>query len=532
MSNEYIISVDIGTTSTRAILFNQAAEALATHQIEYDQIYPHPGWHEQRLEDLIGTVHTCLDGIAGKLEKQGIQKSDVKGLGITNQRETTCVWSKSTGKGLYNAIAWPDTRNTGTVRSLAAQSDKGLDALKATTGLPISTYFSGTKLKWMLENVPAVKEAHDKDDLHFGTVETWVLWNLTGGLKGGLFLTDCTNASRTMFMSLKNLDWDAECLKFFGVKHSCLPKIVSNSEIYGKVSSGAFEGFPIAGMIGDQQAALVGNKCVEVGSAKNTYGTGAFMLFNTGEKIVPSTHGLLTTPAYRAGPNAKPIYSLEGSIAVAGSSVKWLRDQLSLISDSPEIGSLAGSVKDTGGVYFVPAFSGLFAPYWDDSAIGTIIGLTGYTTKAHLARATLEATCFQTRAILEAMAKDSKSELAVLRVDGGMTNSDVCMQLQSDILGISVERPEMRESTALGSALCAGQALGLFGWDLSKPETLKKVNVAGKSVFEPKNDEKDRAQRYKGWNRAIQRAMKWKEEEGDSRVEGAFEADEPKITKG
>jgi len=360
-------------------------------------------------------VYTCLDGVAKAIEQKGFSKSDIKGIGITNQRETATVWSKKTGKPLCNAIAWPDTRNTSTVRKLASQSDKGLDALKAKTGLPLSTYFSGTKLAWMFDNVPAVKEAHDNDELLFGTVDSWVLWNLTGGLDGGVHYTDVTNASRTMFMDLKTLDWDKECLEFFGVKRACLPKIVSNAETYGKVTSGAFKGFPICGMIGDQQAALVGNKCVEVGSAKNTYGTGAFMLFNTGNEIVPSTHGLLTTPAYQGGPNAKPVYALEGSIAVAGSSVKWLRDQLSLIDDSAEVGKLASQVKDTGGVYVVPAFSGLFAPYWDDSASGCIIGLTGYTTKQHLCRATLEATCFQTKAILDAMAKDSKKEFAVLR---------------------------------------------------------------------------------------------------------------------
>lgn len=326
-------------------------------------------------------------------------------------------------EGLTSAIVWPDTRNTVTVRLLGLKTKHGSDVLKEKTGLPLSTYFAGTKLRWMLDNVDAVKEAHDKDDLMFGTVESWVLWNLTGGVNGGLHLTDVTNASRTMLMNLKTLQWDDECLKFFGFRDKILPKIVSNAEVYGKVSSGAFEGLPIAGMIGDQQAALVGNKCVELGSAKNTYGTGAFMLFNTGHEIVPSNYGLLTTTGYKAGPDAKPVYALEGSIAVAGSSIQWLRDQMELISSAKEIGELAGKVKDTGGVYFVPAFSGLFAPYWDDTAAGTIVGMTAYTNKCHVARATLEATCFQTRAILEAMAKDSKKTLKVLRVDGGMTNS-------------------------------------------------------------------------------------------------------------
>lgn len=295
--------------------------------------------------------------------------------------------------------------------------------MNANPSLPLSTYFSATKLRWLLDNVPEVQKAHDSDDLMFGTVESWVLWNLTGGIDGGLHLTDVTNASRTMLMNIRTTEWDKDCLDFFGIRASCLPKIVSNAEVYGKISCGSFKGLPIAGMIGDQQAALVGNKCVELGSAKNTYGTGAFMLFNTGEEVVPSNYGLLTTTAYRAGPNATTKYALEGSIAVAGSSIKWLRDQMELIKEAADVGKFAEQVKDTGGVYFVPAFSGLFAPYWDDSAAGTIVGMTGYTNKNHMCRATLEATCFQTRAILEAMAKDSRKQLSVLRVDGGMTNS-------------------------------------------------------------------------------------------------------------
>ncbi|KAL1407183.1 Glycerol kinase [Vanrija albida] len=506
---EYIVSVDVGTTSTRAIAFDATAAVVATHQIEYDQLYPQPGWHEQRPADLIGTVHLCLDGVAAALAAKGIGLDQVPGIGITNQRETTCVWSRSTGLPLYNAIAWPDTRNTGTVHELASRSPLGTEALKAKTGLPLSTYFSGTKVKWLLDNVPEVRTAHDTDDLMFGTVETWILWNLTGGVHGGLHLTDVTNASRTMLMDLRTTAWDPECLAFFGVREAALPRIVSNAEIYGSITSGAFIGKPVAGMIGDQQAALVGNKCVEQGSAKNTYGTGAFMLFNTGDRPVPSTHGLLTTPAFRvAGQTA---YALEGSIAVAGSSIKWLRDQMEIISTASDIDPLARKVENTGGVYFVPAFSGLFAPYWDDSAAGTLVGMSAYTNRAHIARATLEATCFQTRAILQAMAKDSGHKLSVLRVDGGMTNSDLCMQLQADILGIDVERPVMRESTALGSAICAGVALKRFGWDLARPETLREVNVAGRETFRPQNDDADRAARWRGWERAVERAMHWKE---------------------
>ncbi|GMK59016.1 hypothetical protein CspeluHIS016_0700310 [Cutaneotrichosporon spelunceum] len=510
---QYLISVDVGTTSTRAIVFDDAAEAVLTHQTEYEQIYPHPGWHEQRLEDLIGTVHECLEGVAAKLKDKGISKDQIPAMGITNQRETTCVWSRSTGKPLHNAVVWPDTRNTVTVRLLSLKSAQGADALKERTGLPLSTYFSGTKLRWLIDNVDAVSAAHEADDLMFGTVESWVLWNLTGGLDGGVHLSDVTNASRTLLMNLKTRAWDPECLSFFGFRSSMLPRIVSNAEVYGTVATGAFAGLPIAGMIGDQQAALVGNKCVEQGSAKNTYGTGAFMLFNTGHDIVPSNYGLLTTAGYQAGPDAEPVYALEGSIAVAGSSIQWLRDQLELITSASEVGELAAKVKDTGGVYFVPAFSGLFAPYWDDTAAGTIVGMTAYTNKCHIARATLEATCFQTRAILEAMAKDSKQMLKALRVDGGMTNSDICMQLQADILGIAVERPVMRESTALGSAICAGVGMGLFGWDLARPETLARVNVQGKTTFEPQIEESERAWRVRGWDRAVQRAMKWKEDD-------------------
>ncbi|TXT08913.1 hypothetical protein VHUM_03041 [Vanrija humicola] len=527
---QYLLSVDIGTTSTRAIVFNEAADAIATHQVEYDQIYPHPGWHEQRLEDLIGTVYTCLDGVATAVVSKGIQLDQIPALGITNQRETTCVWSRSTGKPLYNAIAWPDTRNTITVKQLALKSEIGIDAVKEKTGLPLSTYFAGTKLRWLLDNVPEVRAAHDSGDLIFGTVETWVLWNLTGGINGGVHLTDVTNASRTMLMNLRTTQWDKDCLEFFGINASVLPKIVSNAEVYGKINRGAFAGLPIAGMIGDQQAALVGNKCIEIGSAKNTYGTGAFMLFNTGEAVVPSNYGLLTTVGFQAGPNAKPIYALEGSIAVAGSSIKWLRDQLELVQSAPEVDKLAAKVKDTGGVYFVPAFSGLFAPYWDDTAAGTIVGMSAYTNKAHICRATIEATCFQTRAILEAMAKDSRKELSVLRVDGGMTNSDIGMQIQSDILGIEVERPDMRESTALGSAICSAVALGLFGWSLSKPETLKNVNTSGKTVFRPQNNEADRAWRVRGWEKAVQRSRGWKDDTlPPPRVEGAFDADEKAV---
>ncbi|GAA93942.1 hypothetical protein E5Q_00588 [Mixia osmundae IAM 14324] len=527
---ELIGAIDCGTTSSRFFIFDSVANVVAQHQLEFEQIFPHPGWMEERAEDLLSSIETCIVGALKQLEERGYSKSNIKGIGITNQRETTVVWSKMTGKALHHAIAWPDTRNTSTVRKLAAKSDKGVSALREKTGLPISTYFAGVKLRWLLDNVKEVREAHDSGDLMFGTVDTWLLWNYTGGLKGGLHLTDVTNASRTMFMDLRKLAWDDSLLEFFGVKREILPEIVSNSEIYGKFTSGPLEGMPIAGIVGDQQAALIGNKCLSKGDAKNTYGTGCFLLYNTGDTPVFSEHGLLSTPAYKAGPNAKPVYALEGSIAVGGSSVKWVRDNLGLIKESQEIGDLAGQVKDTGGVYFVTGLSGLFAPYWDDTATGMIIGLTGYTTKCHIARATLEATCFQTKAILDAMLKDSKHHIEILKVDGGMTNSDVAMQLQADILGIEVERSEMRESTALGSALMAGSALGLFGWDVSKPETLAKVNTQGNRFFKPTTTEQDRKDRYAGWNRAIERSKGWNVDASER--EDVGDPTDPKVAKG
>lgn len=511
---ELIGSLDCGTTSTRFFIFDQYANVITSHQKEFKQHYPKQGWMEEDPEEIYESCLECVNKAIEKLESETeYKRGDVKGFGITNQRETTLVWDKKTGKKLYNAIVWPDTRNTSTVKKLAKQSKDGLDALKEKTGLPISTYFAGVKLRWLLDNVKEVAEAHENKTLLFGTVDTYLLWKFTGGLDGGLLYTDVTNASRTMFMSLKTLDWDAELLEFFGVDKSCLAQIVSNSQVYGDMKCGSnLDGVPIAGLVGDQQGALVGNKCFQPGQAKNTYGTGCFMLLNTGEDIVASKNGLLTTVAFKPGKDAKAHYALEGSIAVAGSSVKWLRDQLGLIKEANDIGELAATVKDTGGVFFVTAFSGLFAPYWDDSATGTIVGLTGYTTKAHIARATLEATCFQTRAILDSMRKDSSTELKTMMVDGGMTNSDMCMQLQADILGADVIRPQMRESTALGSALLAGAALKLFGWDLEKPETLDKVNTAGAETFEPKVSDEERDKRYFHWERAVKRAMHWNED--------------------
>ncbi|KAM0753824.1 glycerol kinase [Meredithblackwellia eburnea MCA 4105] len=535
---EFIGAIDCGTTSCRFYIFNQWADVICSHQIEFKQLYPEPGWHEHDANSYITTIDECIVQALAKFQELGHEKSMLKGVGITNQRETTVVWDRKTGEPIYNAIAWPDARNTATVRQLRARAEKvkfttptgvieGEEGVKAITGLPFSTYFSSAKYAWLVENVPAVQEAKKAGTLMLGTVDSWLLYKYTGGKDGGLHMTDLTNASRTLGLSLKTLDWNDEMLDFFDIPRSSLPKLVSNSEVYGKFSKGhPLEGLPIASLVGDQQAALVGNKCLERGDAKQTYGTGCFMLYNTSKDIVKSTHGLLTTVGYKAGPNAPANYALEGAVAVGGSSVQWLRDNLGIIKEAREAGDLAAQVKDTGGVYFVTGFSGLFAPYWDMRATGLLLGLSGYTTKNHIARATLEATCFQTRAILEAMAKDTNSQhvdggdgdgpagLRILKVDGGMTNSDVTMQIQADILGIPVERPTMRESTALGAALLAGAALGLFGWDLNKPETLKDVNTAGVRTFEPSLSEEEREWKFAGWNRAVDRSRGWKTDSG------------------
>lgn len=483
-------SIDAGTTSVRFMVFDEFAKVHASHQMEFNQYYPHPGWHEQDAHEIIDCVYECIDKALAKLEEGGkFKTSDVKVIGVTNQRETTVVWDKNTGKALTRAIAWPDARTTSTIRKLESQHPKGIDAVKEETGLPLSTYFASVKLRWMLDNLPEVRKAHDDKQMLFGTVDSWIVYNLTDKQ---VHITDASNASRTMFMDLRAQTWDQKLCDFFGIDMDILPEIKSSSEVYGKVSHGALNGVEIAGIVGDQMAALVGNKCFQPGEAKNTYGTGAFLLYNTGEKVVSSKNGLLSTIAYKAGPHAPVHYALEGSIAVAGSAVKWVRDSLGLIKEASEIGELAGQVQDTGGVYFVTAFNGLFCPYWDDTAAGTVVGITAYTDKRHFCRATLESTCYQTKAILDAMSKDSGVALKALQVDGGLTNSDVAMQIQADILGINVERPEMRESTALGSALLAGSAVGLFGWDINKPETLSKVNTAGKQVFEPKIDQEKR----------------------------------------
>lgn len=508
----------------RFIIFNKYADIVAQHQVEFPQYYPQPGWHEHDALEIQKHVDLCISEACNSLEADGWAKESVKVIGITNQRETTVAWSHKTGKPFCKAIVWADSRTKSTVAyhqrklqqigievtpGVFKKGEEGVDALRHITGLPLSTYFSAIKLRWMIDNYPDVAKAHDDDDLLFGTIESWIIYNLVGGVKTGFHVTEITNASRTLLLNIRTLQWEHSLLDFFGLRKSVLPKLVSSSEVYGRISDGPLGGVPIGGLVGDQQGALVGNKCLEQSEAKCTYGTGAFLLFCTGRDIVKSNYGLLTTIAYQAGPKAKPIYALEGSIAVAGSAVKWLRDSMSMISSADGVNHLAAKEPSTGGVYFVTAFSGLLAPYWDPGAAGLLIGVSQYTNPSHIARAMLEANAFQTRAILESMKLDSKTDLKYLKVDGGMTNGDLAMEILADLGGFSVVRPEMRESTALGSALLAGSAVGLFGWDISKPETLAEVNTKGSREFVPSLDELEREKKWRGWQRAVERSKDW-----------------------
>ncbi|GAA5920974.1 hypothetical protein JCM1841_003237 [Sporobolomyces salmonicolor] len=544
---EFVGSIDCGTTSCRFYIFDQWADVVASHQIEFEQVHPEPGWHEHDPSTYATEIDKCIVACLEQFYEKGHSKEQLKAVGIATQRETTLVWDKQTGEPLYNAIAWPDARNAANVRALRSRAEDrafhtpdgeivGEEGIRRLTGLPLSTYFSATKYDWLVHEVEAVKEAKAKGNLLIGTVDSWILYNYTGGVDGGLHITDATNACRSLLYDLHSQDYSDELCDFFDVPRESLPKIVSNSEVYGSFKKGhVLEGIPIAGLIGDQQAALVGNKCLRKGDAKQTYGTGCFMLYNTGTDIVRSTHGLVTTVGYKMGKDAPLHYALEGSIAVGGSSVQWLRDNLHIIDHPRDAGKLADQVPDTGGVYFVTGFGGLFAPYWDMRATGMLIGLSTFTTKHHIARATLEATCFQTRAILDAMAKDtalqgqaggntaqqsrpgkdsSPKGLKVLKVDGGMTGSDVTMQLQADILGIEVWRPTMRESTALGAAMLAGAALDLFGWNLTEPDSLRKVNRLDVTVFKPRLTEEEKEWKYAGWQRAVDRARGWKTNSG------------------
>jgi glycerol kinase len=497
---KYAAAIDQGTTSTRFMIFDHAGKVVAVEQKEHEQIYPKPGWVEH---DPMEIWMRTQQVIQGALAKAHIDPKDIAAVGVTNQRETTVVWDKTTGKPIYNAIVWQDTRTDLICNELAKQG--GQDRFRAKVGLPLATYFSGPKVKWVLENVPGAKEKAQAGNLLFGNIDSWVIWNITGGVNGGVHVTDVTNASRTMLMNLETLDWDKEILGIMGVPASMLPKIMPSSAVYGK-AVGDLAGLPVAGDLGDQQAALFGQTCFSPGEAKNTYGTGCFMLLNTGTKPVQSKNGLLTTLGYKIG-NQPAVYALEGSIAITGALVQWLRDNLGMITKSAEVEALASTVEDNGGIYFVPAFSGLFAPYWRSDARGAIVGLTRYVTKGHIARAALEATAFQTREVLDAMNKDSGVNLTALKVDGGMVYNDALMQFQADILGVPVIRPTVAETTSLGAAYAAGLAVGF--WE--KVEDLR-ANWGKDKEWDPKMDAKKRDQQYKQWLKAVTKTFDWVEQ--------------------
>jgi glycerol kinase len=498
----FVGALDQGTTSTRFMVFDAGGNEIARHQLEHEQIMTQPGWVEHDPLEIAERTNTV---IAGALRHANLTATDLAAIGVTNQRETTVVWNPKTGRPWYNAIVWQDTRTDRLVSALDRTSQGKI--IRTKTGLPPATYFSGAKLQWILEHVDGVRAAARKGEAIFGTIDSWVIWNLTGGVDGGVHVTDVTNASRTMLMDLRTLDWDDELLDIFGVHRAALPTIRSSSDsnFYGMTRrQGPFGGeVPVSGNLGDQQAATLGQVCTAPGEAKNTYGTGNFMLLNTGQQIVPSKAGLLTTLCYKLG-DAAAIYALEGSIAVTGSAVQWLRDQLGIIQTAAEIEPLAQSVEDTGGAYFVPAFSGLFAPYWRSDARGAIVGLSRFHTRAHLARATLEAICFQTRAVLDAMADDSGVRLAVMKVDGGATVNNTLMQLQADVLGVPVVRPVVAETTALGAAYAAGLATGFW-----KDVADLRQNWKADRQWEPRWTQDQRESSYKGWQKAVERTLNW-----------------------
>jgi glycerol kinase len=495
----YVGAIDQGTTSTRFLIFDRKGAIIAAAQKEHEQIYPKPGWVEHNPAEILrNTVSTIEEAMASAR----IAASDLVSIGVTNQRETALLWDRRTGETLGNALVWQDTRTEGLVRELSR--DGGQDRLRAKTGLPLATYFSGLKLRWLLETIPDARAKAEAGDALFGTVDSWLVWNLTGGASGGLHITDVTNASRTQMMDLATLAWDEDLLALFGVPSACLPRIESSSSIYAE-AAGTLAGVPIGGILGDQQAALFGQACLKPGEAKNTYGTGCFMLMNTGEQMFPSSCGLLTTLGYRLG-GQKPVYALEGSIAIAGALVQWLRDNLGFISNSPEIETLARSVDDNGGVYFVPAFSGLYAPHWKEHARGVICGLTRFVTKAHIARAALEATAFQTREVLDAMVKDTGVAITELRADGGMAINDTLMQFQADILNVPVVRPNVIETTALGAAYAAGLAAGYW---TSTDDIVE--NWSAKKRWHPAMDGARRESLFRSWQKAVGRSLDWAE---------------------
>lgn len=495
----YIGAIDQGTTSTRFIVFDRSGRVISVAQEEHQQIFPNPGWVEHNPEEI---WQRTREVIAEAMAKGKLRPSDLAAIGITNQRETTVLWNRKTGKPAANALVWQDTRVADYVSEFTKTG--GQDRFRAKTGLPLTTYFSGLKIRWILEHVKGVRKLAEAGEVLFGNIDSFLLWHLTGGPDGGVHITDVTNASRTQLMNLETLAWDQDMLDAFGVPRAMLPRICSSSEVYGQVTEPSLRDVAVAGILGDQQAALVGQTCFRPGEAKNTYGTGCFLLMNTGDRLVHSEYGLLTTMAYKLGEQPAQ-YALEGSIAVTGSLVQWLRDNLGLIQKSSDIESLARSVSDNGGVYFVPAFSGLYAPYWKDNARGVVAGLTRYANKGHIARAVLESTAFQTRDVLEAMEKDSNIKLDTLRTDGGMVEDDLLMQFQADILNLPVVRPVTRDATtALGSAYAAGLAVRYFK-DLDDLRS----NWAVDRTWKPVMDDSKRKEMYCLWKRAVSKSFDW-----------------------
>lgn len=520
---QYVAAIDQGTSSSRCILFDRAGDVAGSGQREHAQIHPRAGWVEHDPLEIVANVRAV---IADAVAAAGASAVDVAAVGITNQRETTVLWDRATGEPVHNAIVWQDTRTAGLVAELAAAPGgahgadatggeptgaslrdgdaEGADRLRPVTGLPLSTYFSGPKARWLLDELPGLRARAEAGEILFGTIDSWLIWQLTGGPRGGVHVTDVTNASRTLLMDLRTLDWSEEALELIGIPRAMLPQIRSSSEVYGELHGGtALDGIPLAGVLGDQQAALFGQACFDPGEAKSTYGTGSFLLVNTGAEPVESQQ-LLATVAYRLGP-ADPVYALEGSIAVTGAAVQWLRDQLGIIESAAEVEALAASVEDTGDVYFVPAFSGLFAPYWREDARGAIVGLTAYTTKAHIARATLEATAWQTREVIAAAREASPgAHLRELKVDGGMTANDLLMQLQADVLAVPVVRPHVTETTALGAAYAAGLAVGV--WDSTDDV---RANWREGRRWEPRMEAAEVERRAARWREAVERSLDW-----------------------
>jgi glycerol kinase len=494
---DYVAALDQGTTSTRCMVFDHGGNVVAIEQLEHEQIYPQPGYVEHNPGEIWQRSRQVMDKAA---QDAG---GTIVAVGVTNQRETTVVWDRNSGEPVFNAIVWQDTRTDKICDEL--MKDGGQDRFRLKNGLPIATYFSGPKVRWILDNVDGAQAKADAGELAFGNMDTWCIWNLTGGTNGGLHITDVSNASRTMLMNLETLDWDDELLSTIGVPRSMLPDIRPSSATYGEVKEGAFAGIPVAGDLGDQQAATFGQTCFSVGEAKNTYGTGNFLLLNTGNEAVQSKNGLITTVGYKIG-DQKAVYCLEGSIAITGALVQWLRDNLKMIRSAPEVEDLAKTVEDNGGCYIVPAFSGLFAPYWKSDARGVFAGLTRYVNAGHIARATLEATAFQSREVADAMNADSGVDLESLKVDGGMVANDTLMQFQADILGVPVIRPKVAETTALGAAYAAGLATGFW----STEDELRENWVEDKR-WEPKMDASARDTAYHFWKKAVERTFDWAE---------------------